>query len=319
MNIIAILKRDHSLHKVVDGLYYLKIIKLDDYNNLNKIIEKDISITSIFTYFKYDQQFIDLMNFYLHYYPNYQAIEKALEYRENIKKYQKEISSSLAYPLFLIISSIIVVIFIVNTIIPQILMITTTTSSQFDNILLFVKILPSILSLILIVCLLYFILIQYLYHKKVEIIFNNKYLFGYNRIFKYQCSLLFSLYVKEVIKNSNISSNSIILLNKQSNNKIIKYISDDIIKQLNKGLHLFDIIESLDYFTNEFKYHFILSENSKHLSIILEDYYNQTLISIKEKTKLVIAIVLPIIICLIGFIIILMYYLIMYPALNMSI
>lgn len=319
LSIISILKRDHSLHNLLDSLLYLKIIKQNDYLKLNSIIKKDLSLIRIFEYYKYDKHFIDLVNFYLHYYQSYKAIEKALEYHENIKKYQKNLSSSLAYPIFLIISSIIVIVFIINNVIPQILIISTNQTNDFINILNIVSKIPIALTSLLIISIVYFILIQFLYYKKVSILFKYKYFIGYQKIFKYQCSILFCLYLKEVIKNTNISSNSIILLNQQSNNKIVKYITNDIINKLNKGYHLFDIINELHYFTKEFKYHFMLGENSKHLSLILDDYYLQTLINIKDKTRLIVSIIVPVVICLIGIIIILMYYLIMYPALNMNI
>jgi len=311
--------KSESLNQIVITLLKFNLINEKTHQLINKKLMRDSSIFTILNCLIKDKVLIEYIRFYHNYYSFSIAITNALQITREKEQIKKEIISSLVYPIILIIMTSFVLLFISQYIVPQLVMLNPNTTNEYSAIIFFLKYIPLLITSIIVLTIIFCII----FLKSIKKDFY-KYLKFYLKIpivsflIKYYSTLILSLYLKEIIKNVPLSSDSIYTLKKQSNNIFIQYICNTFINNLNKGQHIFEIVNNTSLLQNDLKQTLCLANNSKQMSNLLEEYFELKIDILKKRIKIFLAIFIPIVVSFIGVLLILMYLLIMLPVLSMS-
>lgn len=310
---------NNSLVESFEYLYRFKIITTKEFEDINMIFKDSASLSKILAYLKIDQSLIEFILFFNNYYTLSESIEISLVISEERKNLKKDLISSLIYPFILVILSTISIYFVSNSIVPQLFTLSNENDTTYIIIVYILKYFPLVVFILTLIA--FFLIIGILYLLKKDF---KKYIYNINKIkyvkdiISYVTSLTFSLYFKEVLKNVPLSKNSIEILQSQTNNIIIQHITCSFIVELDKGAHIFDLINDNEFLSDDLKQTILISKDSSNMSYLLNDYYDFKMTNIKRKLKSFIAVFVPIVISIVGIILVLMYLLIMLPIINMS-
>lgn len=309
----------NSLSEACLYLHRFQLIDAQAYHDINNIIEKDGSLKKILEYLKINSDIIEFITFFNNYYSFNESIEISLNLIEERNSLKKDLISSLIYPSILIILSTIAIYFVSSSIVPQLFVLNENQDNTYNIIVLILKYFPIILLIITLLMISVFIIIIILlkkdFNKYISILINIK---GLNYFIRLIASMSFSLYFKEIIKNMPLSKNSIEILKEQSDNIFIQFISESFIKELEQGIHIFDLISDSTYLSNDLKHTILIAKDSNNMAILLNDYYKVKMTILRRSMKTFIAIFVPVVISVVGVVLILMYLLIMLPIINMS-
>ena len=312
-------KNSNSFQEIVALLLNFELIDEKRQTSLIDKLKEDTSLKTLLIDLIQNKSLIEYIDFYHNYYLLSDAINKALAIIREKEQIKKELVSSLVYPAILIIMTGFALLFISQYIVPQLVMLNPQTISEYSLIISILRYGPLLCFCLIISTICLFIgglyLLKRNFTKYLTIFLKIPLL---NKLIRYYTTITFTLYLKEIIKNVPLTSDSIYTLKKQTNNDFIQYVCCDIIEQLEQGYHIFKVIKENKLLQNNLKQTLYLANNSKQMSMILDDYYQLKIDLLKKKIKVFLAIFIPVIVSLIGVLLIMMYLLIMLPVLNMS-
>ncbi|MDH6603078.1 competence protein ComGB [Bacilli bacterium PM5-9] len=312
-------RQGYSLNKILDTLLQFNLIDKKMNYDIKEKLKQNLSLIELLNNLIKNKVIIEYIIFYHNYYSLSDAIEKSIAISKEKQQIKKEIVSSLVYPVILIVMTSFALLFISQYIVPQLIMLNPSAVNDYNYIIFFLKFVPLYISI-------FIILLIVIYFISIKLIKSNfiKYISIFIKIpfvsfaIKYYSTFMFALYLKEIIKNVPLSSDSIFTLKKQTNNIFVKFLCETIIIRLKKGDHVFMVINSSNLLQNDLKQTLLLANNSKEMSLLLDDYFELKIDILKKKIKVFLAVFVPIIVSFIGVLLILMYLLIMLPVLNMS-
>lgn len=320
-NILKLFASAYQNNKsVIESIELLQSYDLLSEEQTIKIIkdyQEDFDIIKILESFKTSKEVSNLISFYHNYYQLSEAINLSLEVVESNKKFKKEITSSLVYPILLIIFTGIALIFITSFILPQILLLNPNTLVNYQVMIMFIQLIPFTLFSLIILTILFYIIFNYLLKK--DFFLYSKFLFKLPlipKILQQYFSILLAFYLREVVKDAKLDIISLQHLENQVNNKHLKCLIQAIMIELEKGSDIFSIFKVSNYFSKDFKQTIYLANNSTSLYQLINDYYQFKITSVQLKIKSILVILIPSIIGLVGVFLILLYLLIMLPILD---
>ncbi|MDR3215579.1 MAG: hypothetical protein LBT75_04855 [Bacilli bacterium] len=312
-------QQDHSLIKSLVTLNNYNLISNDQLNIINDNIKKDANLDKILVHLIKNPILVEYIIFFNNHYSLDKSIIISIDIIKKIRTIKKDIINSLLYPIILIIMTTIALLFVSNYIIPQLLLINPKTVDNYRFIIITLNLIPlivlSTIGLIVIIIITLKVLLNKYFNQTLSYLLKIPII---NYLFKYYITLKFSLKIKEILKSICLSKDALIVLKRQSNDKFIDYICQDLINQLNMGNHFFEVIKNNKLLLNDFKKQLYISNNSLSMATIIDNYFNFKLEILKNKIKKIISIGVPIIISVIGFLLIMMYLLIMLPILDLS-
>lgn len=311
--------QSNSISQTLETLFNYELLSKEQFYKLLEISKESLDIKSIFNYLGIDKTLIEYIMFYNNYYTIEVSIEHAFNIVNEIKSIKKEIISSLLYPTVLIVLTSIALYFISTYIIPQILLLNPESKQEYFFIFLFLRYLPIISTGIIIfsiICTTLSILLLKKNYSKYIVKLAKIPIIG--SVLTTIFSLVFTMHLKETIKNNSLSEETFNLLQKQTKNKTVKVICKNVRNELEEGVHVFNAINKQLLLRKDLKQTIMISSNSKNLYDLLDNYYQLNINQLKQRIKGFLAIFIPVVVSFIGIILILMYLLIMLPILNMS-
>ncbi|WP_423364649.1 hypothetical protein [Mycoplasma sp. P36-A1] len=308
---------------IIECLIILKSLEIIDDKLLNKIkleLEIESNFKVVLLAFKIDEKLISKIIFLSKYHTLDNAIVIALDYEEYMKKIKKEIVSSLIYPLILIISTLITIQFIIQGILPKISIINPKAFEEYSFLINVIETIPIISLAIIITCIVVVINYIFLKYKNpnllLKIIKSNMF------TLKIQASLFtynIATMLNEMLVHDDLSENVLYQCKEYNSNVLSKIIINNILLDLEKGLELNVIIKDCIFITNDYKNIMYMSNDSDKLNSLSKQFIQFKTEKYQQNLKRSISIFVPLIILLCSVIVILLYILIMIPALNFEI
>jgi len=308
-----------SLPKALEYTYQFTLISKDDYDKIILSLKQSGDLKIIFDTLKVKPSLSKRILFLANFYTLDQAILMGLDYQQNIQSIKKDITSSLVYPIVLIISTLLTMSYIIQSLLPKLLLLNKNSLDKYALLITVLKIIPLIGFIVCISMIFILISILLLNKYKQETLFklidsNKLSLMIYRKFF----SMNFLIIIKEILVYESFSSKMFEQLHTFFKSSIHHYVIIDLESKFKSGESYESLINHSKYIDRDLKNILLISHDSSTLKDLLNDFLIMKINFYKMKVKSFLSIFVPIIILCCSVIIITLYMLIMLPTLEMA-